>query len=239
MNSNKYDVLDWQSFSEKKDIEEIVKNTKDKNDIQLTAVIEIAMTVSSIVAENLFDGNLPPLIWVIIFIISIIPVMWLIYKLLKRYIDKNKPGGDIPDLKSMMDLFDNDICYYALMAESYLDKFENVEDESPSNVEKFYFLETCFYINKAIYNLSLTSNSVDKLYSMDFKDLFCSKKISFTRLKNIFDILDNCICKIDALQSLIQDIDLNSNYMKLFNEYKNEYSRFKKLFYEIDSNLQN
>lgn len=30
---NKYDALDWQTFSQKKNIEEIVRNTKDKNDI--------------------------------------------------------------------------------------------------------------------------------------------------------------------------------------------------------------
>lgn len=234
---NKYDVLDWQSFSEKKDIEEIVKNTKDKNDIQLTAVVEIAMTVSSIVAENLFKENIPPFIWVIIFLISIIPIIWLLYKYLKRFIDKSKPGGDIPDLKSMVDLFDNDICYYVLMAESYSDKIDGVDISSPSDIEQFYFMETCFYINKAIYNLSLTSNCVDKLYSINSKDLYCSRKISYTRLKNIFNILDTCIKKIDSFYSIISNIDINNNYVKLCSEYKNEYKRFKKLFSDIDSSI--
>ena len=58
-----------------------------------------------------------------------------------RWYKKNKPGGDIPDLKKMVDLFDNDICYYVLMAESYLEKLEKIDKNSPSNVEQFYFME--------------------------------------------------------------------------------------------------
>lgn len=233
--SKKYDVLDWQSFSEKKDIEEIVKNTRDKNDIQLTAVIEIAMTVSSIVAENLFKENMPYFIWIIIFLISIIPLIWLAYKYTKRFIDKNKPGSDIPDINTMIDLFDNEICYYVLMAESYSDK---ISDSSiSSNINQFHFIETCFYINKAIYNLSLTSNCVDKLYSTNNEELYNSRKISYTRLKNIFNILDGCIDKVYSSFSIISNIDINSNYANLCNMNRDTYQRFKGLFVDIDSNI--
>ena len=32
---DKYDAVEWQSFSQKKDIEAIVRNTKEKKNIQL------------------------------------------------------------------------------------------------------------------------------------------------------------------------------------------------------------
>ena len=33
-----YDAIDWQAFSQKKNIEEIVKNTRDDHQLRLTAV---------------------------------------------------------------------------------------------------------------------------------------------------------------------------------------------------------
>ena len=234
---NKYDVLDWQSFSEKKDIEEIARNTKDKNDIQLTAVIEIAMSVSSMFVDNLSGDKTPVIIWWIIFLTAIAPVIWLITKLIIRMWSKFKTGADIPDINSMINLFDNEICYYALMAESYSEKISQFDINNVSDVEKFYYIETCFYINKAIYNLSLTSNSIDKLYSSNSTVLYSNRKISYTRLKNIFDILDTCIRRVESLNPIISNIDVNSNYIDLCNLYKDEYIRFKKLFKDIDPSI--
>ena len=47
-----YDAIDWQAFSQKKNIEEIVKNTRDDHQLRLTATIEIALSVISIGADN-------------------------------------------------------------------------------------------------------------------------------------------------------------------------------------------
>lgn len=227
---NKYDALDWQTFSQKKDIEEIVNNTKEKNNIQVTAVIEIAMWVSSIVAENLFKNNTPEFVWILILIVSIAPLIWLAYKYIKRFVKKNKVGSDIPDLMSMVNLFDNDICYYALMAESYSDKLKEIDTENITEIDKFYFIETCFYINKTIYNLSITANSKDNLYSSDVEDLYINRKISKTRLKNIFNIVDNVLLNIENYNFLIESIDEDQNYSKLIDKYKESYTSFKKLF---------
>lgn len=235
--NKKYDVLDWQSFSEKKDIEEIVKNTKDKNDIQLTATIEIAMAVSSILADNLFKENMPIYIFMPILLISIIPLIWLFTRYLIRFINRNKAGGDIPDINTMVNLFDNEICYYVLMADSYSEKLDNIDVDNVSNVERFHFIETCFYINKAIYNLSATSNSIDKLYTTDDRNLYANRRISYTRLKNIFNILDACIERTENYYSIISDIDINCNYINLCKQYKESYNRFKRLFTDIDPQL--
>ena len=217
--NKKYDALDWQSFSQKKDIEEIVKNTRDKNALQITATIEIAMTVSSIVAQNLFNGNTPDILWVIIFFISIIPLIWLAYKYILKIYKKLKPGNDIPSLSSMIDLFDNEICYYALMADSYADKLDNIDKTEITAIIQFNFIETCFYVNKTIYNLTITSNSVDKLYSLDCVDLYNNRKISYTRLKNILNIIDLCLDKINRNSFIITNIDQENNYVKLCEEY--------------------
>lgn len=234
----KYDVLDWQSFSEKKDIEEIAKNTKDKNEIQITAAIEIAMGVSSIVSDTIFCGKVLVVVSWITLAISLIPLIWLGIKYSIRFYNRKKRGNDIPNVSSLINLFDNEICYYAMMAESYTNKLDNLDDNIPFSVKQFYFIETCFYINKAIYNLSLTSNCKDKLYSTDKKKLHQNRNISYTRLKNIFDILDLCISRLTNEFNTISNIDINKNYEELCLQYKDQYNTFKKLFISIDSNLK-
>ena len=230
----KYDALDWQSFSQKKDIEEIVKNTKEKNDIQITATIEIAMAVSSIIAPQLFDDNLPAIWCILILIISAIPLLWLAIKKIKKLYNKIKVGSDIPHPSDLIDLFDNDICYYVLMAESYSDKLSTIDLQNISNVDQFYYIETCFYTNKAIHNLSNTSNCVDRLFSIDWVELYANRKISYTRLKNIFYIIDECIRKIESYSVIIECIDKDSNYKILCQKYKQSYHNFKQLFKDID-----
>ena len=146
---NKYDAIDWQTFSQKKNIEEIAKNTKDKNDIQLTAVVEIFMTIASIFADNVLSGTLHSILAA-----SSVPIIWLLSKYIIRFWKKNLPGSDIPNSQDMIDLFDNDICYYVLMAESYSKEFSDakkIKKECITDVDRFYFIETCFYVNKAIY----------------------------------------------------------------------------------------
>lgn len=233
----KYDALDWQSFSEKKNIEEIAKNTKDKNEIQITAAIEIAMGVSSIVSATIFCGKILVVVSWITLIISLIPIIWLGIKYFIRYYNRKKRGNDIPNVSSLIDLFDNEICYYVMMAESYTNKLDSINIDSPSSVEQFYFIETYFYINKAIYNLSLTSNCKDKLYSTDKRNLHQNRNISYTRLRNIFDILDLCIEKADSKFSIISCIDIDHNYKEVCIQYKTQYNTFKKLFRTIDPDL--
>lgn len=233
----KYDALDWQSFSQKKDIEEIVKNTKDRNIIQFISTVEICLAIFSLLANSLFKDAVPRWFSVTVIIISILALFFPFYPSISRYIKRNLPGGDSPNAKSMVDLFDNDICYYVLMAESYSDKIGKIDKSNVTNVDQFYFIETCFYINKAIYDLSLTSNCPN-LYSVQVEDLFLNKRISYTRLKNIFNILDNCIKQINCYKDIISEIDIDKNYIELCEKYKTEYDRFKKTLWDVDPSLK-
>ena len=91
----------------------------------------------------------------------------------------------------------------------------------------YNFIETFFYINKTIYSLSITTTSVDKLYSSNALDLYNNKNVSYTRLKNIIDILDSCIMIVEEHKETIADTDMKDNYYKLFEECCKEYKNFK------------
>ena len=105
---NRYDAIDWQTFSQKKDIEEIAKNTKEKKDIQLTAAVEICLVIVSIVADNILGDNVS-ILWWVIGILSIIPIVILLFKYLIVFVNKNKPGSDIPNAKDMIASVDKGI----------------------------------------------------------------------------------------------------------------------------------
>ena len=229
---NKYDAIDWQTFSQKKNIEEIAKNTKDKNDIQLTAVVEIFMTIASIFADNVLSGTLHSIVWILILAASSVPIIWLLSKYIIRFWKKNLPGSDIPNSQDMIDLFDNDICYYVLMAESYSKEFSDakkIKKECITEVDRFYFIETCFYVNKAIYNLSKTANNFNVIYSDDVNELYNNRKISITSLSNLLGILDSVIKIIEDNFDIISDVDKKENFRELFRKYCDSYEKFKRL----------
>lgn len=132
----------------------------------------------------------------------------------------------------MIDLFDNDICYYVLMAESYSKEFSDakkIKKECITDVDRFYFIETCFYVNKAIYNLSKTANNFNVIYSDDVNELYNNRKISITRLSNLLGILDSVIKIIEDNFDIISGVDKKENFRELFRKYCDSYEKFKRL----------
>lgn len=237
----KYDALDWQFFSQKKNIESIEKNTKIKKDVEIVSIIEITLSLFSFSLNDIFNFS-KNFGWIII-ILAIIPLLWLIGKYIFIVIIKKMlPGRYIPNTAEVINFFDNDICYYVLMAESYVNKLSDInkrDEQAVSDVEQFYFIETCFYINKAIQSLSLTSNCALELFSSKWEDVYVDKKISYTRLKNIFNILDKCILISTVHYYKIGSIDLNQNFIKQCILYREKYLIFKKIFIYMDASLEN
>lgn len=84
----------------------------------------------------------------------------------------------------------------------------------------------------------MTLNCKDILYSTDKNKLHQSRNISYTRLRNIFDILDFCIEHLSNEFNITSNIDIDQNYKGLFLQYKEQYNTFKKLFKYIDPNLK-
>lgn len=230
---DKYDAVEWQSFSQKKDIEAIVKNTKEKKDIQLTATVEICLVTLSIAADNIWENG-STIVWAIIVALSILPIAALIFKYICVYIKKHRPGSDIPNSKDMIDIFDNEVCYYIMMAKSYSKKIK----KCPENEDVFFYIEMCFYLNKAIHYLSCMENCANAVFSEKYEEIYSSKKISVTRLKNLYNIIDEVYHVINAKKGIIEKIDLNNNFVELIDRYQQTYEgfkeRIKRVFDDID-----
>lgn len=223
--NKKYDAIDWQSFSQKKNIEEIARNTKQKTEIQMTALAEVSLVLISISFEHFTCANID-WVWLGIIIVAAIPILILFGSYIIYIRDKRKIGRDIPNRKEAIDLFDNETCYYVLMAEAYSRKLNEAVDEE---INMFYYIEMCFYLNKAIYNLSTMQSSVDKIFSKDTEKLYQKKMISVTRLNNLFKIIDKIYDVVAEKREMISSIDLENNYSKLNEEYEKSYRSFKRV----------
>ena len=230
---DKYDAVEWQSFSQKKDIEAIVRNTKEKKNIQLTATVEICLVTLSIAIDNIWaNGN--PLIWVAIAVLSIIPIGALLLKYIYDYMKKYRPGSDIPKDKDMINVFDNEVCYYVMMAKAYSKKIKRISDEE----DIFFYIEMCFYLNKAIYHLSCMENSIDVVFSEKCEEIYADKKISLTRLKNLYNIIEEIYYVIEERKEILKEIDINENYVDLIERYKMTYKEFKKTIKSVFKNIE-
>ncbi len=231
---NEYNAIDWQTFSQKKNIEEIVKNTRDKKDIQIAGVIELSIAIMTYVIDKVIPEFLKyNIVFIIITILTISPVAFLLSKYAYRWIKKElTPGKDLPIPAKMIDLFDNEVCYYVLMAESYSSELSPTSKHAATDLDRFYFIESCFYFNKAVSNLSQMTSNLEKIFSIDVGDLTGDKKISCTRLKNIFDILDKIQKVIESNVGIISSIDIDDNYYEVFSVYRKAYDEFKKNSHE-------
>ena len=95
------------------------------------------------------------------------------------------------DLKKVMpveylvDLFDNEICYNAMTADSMRDHMMNENEAFEDEIRKFYFIEAAYYANKAISQLFNFKNQGKK--AIQTKNSLGG--ISFVRFYNVCEIV--------------------------------------------------
>ncbi len=230
---NRFNATEWQSFSIKKDIENININTKHSKEFQLTALSEISLALIGVSGSYIVDNSHINKYWLIVSIILLLPVVILLLTRVIMFLYKQvKPGKDLMNRKSLIDLFDNEICYYAMMAESYYQMYvEGNNSESISRdriIIDFYAIESIYYIQKVIQNLNFMSSSPRRIYSDNVDQIMSQKMVSVFRLFNLLDM-------IDSLMKAIEDSDVFNDSVKK-NESNpkgidyNLYSRYKKLY---------
>lgn len=220
----KFTPVEWQTFSQKKDIENILKKLNASNTFQLTAYAEIALVVFGVALSNIFiDSVVQRTIWVIILALSTVVIAVPLIILCIRKFCAKKNQSILISPKDFIDSFDNDICFYILTAESYHTTFlESADDDTiSSEVKRFYFIETCYYLNKAIMTLSPIHNMSHKVIGYTKDEVVTGRLISISRYYNacnlIREIYDNLNQNIEILNDLKNKeliIESNHHYYK-------------------------
>ena len=219
----KFSAVDWQSFSLKKDIEAISKKIKNSNDIQLSFFAEISLVVFGVAFGNIFaDAHKEAILWIVLSALSFIPALILIGKaLLQKYIE-NRPGSDMIKPKDFIDSFDNSICYYVLMSESYYSMLIDITQKNDTispEVQSFYYIEASYYMNKAIAELSPIVKIPDKVLTMDTNHIVEKRLISIARYYNLKNLLETICAFLEQQKQIVGSLEKGNIIIQTNQEY--------------------
>jgi hypothetical protein len=207
---NNYSAFEWQFFPMKKDIEKISKNVMNKDNFRLSMYIQIVLMVLSVTLPGIVDKiETKRTVYIILFSASIVALITpFIINLIQRVIEKRKISYSI-SIKEIIDMFDNEICYYVLMANSYFAMFCKVikdKDSENINLIQFYYIETTYYLNKSITGLQLVHKKRDLLLSTNKDDIVTKKMIAKARYQNVYNTIKDIYDKIDEYQGKLSKL---------------------------------
>ncbi|GHV92719.1 hypothetical protein AGMMS50268_32220 [Spirochaetia bacterium] len=198
--SNKLNVNDWQSFGIKKDIEKTNKLLQAVYNTGATVLLDIGLAMVALLIDRGFNNNtLEKIIYgaltVVVFVTALIPILKGAFKW-----GRNKSNSvNIKNHREYVDSFDNEICYYVMTADSFLDllKKDALEDD---NRRVFYYTEARFYLNKAIIKLDEMGISLKQVFSDDTVIFRKEKLIAKARLENVLHIINDIKNDLYTLQ---------------------------------------
>jgi len=205
INMKKFTAIEGQSFSLKKDIEDIKLKLENSYKIQYATIFQIVLAIFGIILENKKDS--------IFLAIVIAGFIQLLILGIKKY-RESKQIKDLMNSKDFIDAFDNEIVHYTLISESYCSMLAEILVNKETNasvvsedVIHFYYIQASHYFQKAINELVPINNIVDKVLSSNAKDIIEKKLISLPRYKNLKKILEIIYKDIETYESLIKGLD--------------------------------
>lgn len=163
---------DWQIMAIKKDIEKINKILYRRESISLSLVIEVVVSFLAVIFDHLLDPKkYPDVSFYILVVGSVFACLPLISYYCKEgvgFIRKVKLArSGIRNIQKFVDIFDNQICYWVMICNSYnslLDKAQ-YEDE-----KIFFYQEASYYRNKCICELYKMIPVGKKVFTCDSSD---------------------------------------------------------------------
>lgn len=219
----KFSAVDWQSFSMKKDIEKIRKSLQITKTVQLSILGEIALVVLSAALSNLFvTPESLRKFWVVVIICSLIPLVAPLGLWLYKKHENQRPGSNLIKPRDFIDVFDNEICYFILIAESYYSMLVETitEVDIHTEVKRFYFIEASYYANKAVSSLGPIAHIAKEVLTLRKDDVVEKRLISIARYNNvvtlleaIYAYLEERVTVLDVLEN--KDLIIDNNHDSL------------------------
>lgn len=221
---NRIKFNDWQEMALKKDTEKIIKLLNKQEPIIISLTWEIVLGIGAIIVDHFFDTEAISIyVWIICAALAIIPpLIILVVKFAKwiNLIHSVKIGKYYT--KVFVDTFDNQICYWVMMCNSYTQISKRLSD-TQQNEKKFLYQEGCYYINKSIQELNKMQPVIDVVfYKVD--DKFDSSqwengRISLYRLINILDMMNQNMLELAKTVTNLSSDDIISEQNKMNKKY--------------------
>lgn len=221
-------VNEWQELSLKKDIENIYKTLYESKSDSSLLMVDIFMAVFSLWLDKVY--NMFNDLWkcAVLTVVIAIPISIVIFRKIINKIRRHNSPYKAYSVETLVDVFDNKVCYYVLTAESYYQMLVENQDNQDNSVLEFYFTEIWYYINKAKSELFSMYNN-ENVFSEDSIKIQDDKLVLATRLKNIMDMIDHIGNNSNDLIkkiSKISDLKINKLQFQLNDDYDQSYKFF-------------
>lgn len=217
----KFNPIDWQSFALKKDVEHIAKSLKFLQGVQASAALQLALIVCGIALPKALRLPDEHWVWILIMVAS---ALVLLFPLLKKIIAWKRngcPSVHMPNVHDFKNAFDNKICYYVYMSESYYKMLLHYLDDATVDKEmkKFYYIEASYYLNKAIAELAPISSISKAVLTNSFKDVVSKKMIAIARYYNVYNMLMLVYGYLSSHEDVLEGLTEKDSIIGANNQY--------------------
>ncbi len=230
-------VNEWQELSLKKDIEKISRVITRNKLITSAFIFDIAIAVIAIVIDKFLspadESNRTWLFWAL-FVMSLVPLVVILLIAIRDQIRKRNGAYNVYSVSELIDSFDNDICYYVMMANTYNQMLNDSIKQGDNNVAVFYYIETWYYVNKAKSKMHKMLYKTKQIFTKEPNDVLQRNMISISRLVNIIMIIEDIRVSsnkfIDDKSLVLTDksiVEINREYDK---SYRNFISKINENF---------
>ncbi len=219
-------VNEWQDMSLKKEVNAISRELRKNKSFEKPLILEMFITIILLVVDKAFDytSGFECVQRIILLLLSAVALAIFLWAVLRQFYEwfstLNKIKNSKIKAKPYIDLFDNEICYYALTASNFYENLfcymrqatlSDTEKENSSYAEKctFYYIETNYYINKCICELDKLENISDSVFTSHANDVIYRSRIHFSRLQNIIDLLITIRKDLYSLSDIQKDDETN------------------------------
>lgn len=214
---------DWQEMALKKDTETIIKKLNKPEFSTLALCWEFFLVLIASIADHLIDIN--DKMWAaMIIILGMIPLIFFVAKNMHWLVSalKRVKSGKY-DIKGMVDTFDNQICYWVMMCNSYCNLLStNTENK---NERIFLYQEGCYYNNKSIEALYRMKPVIDKVFSENSQTVG-NNNVAVYRLSSLLKMMNQHQLDLDCYIEDYKDDTAIKGQMKTNDEYKNRIIQF-------------
>ena len=230
---NKFSINDWLTIQTRKDLTYIKRSLEHKA-VNYAIFADMFIAILSFVLDHIFwkgepEGGAtivaPSWYWIIVALLLFsAPITIFLYDWRKRKKYENDIKKVMP-VGYLIDLFDNEICYNVMAADSMRDLMLDNSGRLEEEIQKFYFIETSYYANKAATQLFYFNNQGQN--AIQTNDSLGG--VAFVRFENVCEIISN------IYRDLIAFSDEKADYKLLIEECRDYIFNFNELLSHMGS----
>lgn len=183
-------INDWKIIQMRNDVKYIKRKALGNNAANWSLVVDVFLVLLAFVLDrSAGKQETPQIFWTIIAICGIIiPIVFLTVEKIK--IKRTEEiSRRVLNTKELVDMFDDEICYMIMSAETFNKKLQNystVDSRQGALMLEFYAIEVEYYLNKAVQLLLKMDNNLTGV--LDTKDI-TQNHISKIRLINSISLI--------------------------------------------------